>query len=86
MKTGEAVRKRIRELREDLGISEYRLARRTLLPPSTVRSVLNTKSNDPQVGTITLICDGLGVTIREFYNSPLFEDPNMAGEEALDRE
>lgn len=86
MRTGEAVRKRIKELREERGMTEYRLTRNTLLAPSTIKSVLGKKSHDPQVSTITLICDGLGITVREFYNSPLFEDPDMAGEDALDRE
>ncbi len=40
MKTGDAIRKRITELRTERGMSEYRLARKTLLAPSTVKSVL----------------------------------------------
>ncbi len=86
MKTGDAIRKRIKELRLEREMSEYRLIRRSLLAPSTIKSVLTQKSRDPRVSTITLICDALGITIREFYNSPLFEDPDMAGQDALDRE
>lgn len=86
MKTGEAIRKRIKELRLEQDMSEYRLIRRSLLAPSTIKSVLKQKSKDPRVSTVTLICDALGITIREFYNSPLFEDPDMAGLDALDRE
>ena len=42
----------------------YRLIRRSLLAPSTIKSVLTQKSRDPRVSTITLICDALGITIR----------------------
>lgn len=86
MKTGDAIRKRITELRTERGMSEYRLARKTLLAPSTVKSVLQGKSRAPQTDAVAIICAGLGITVREFYNSPLFEDPDTAGEDALERE
>lgn len=86
MKTGDAVRMRITELRKERGMTVYRLTRKSPLAPSTIRSVLDGKSGAPQTDTVTIICHDLGITVREFYNSPLFEDPDMAGEDALKRE
>lgn len=86
MKTGEAIRKRIKELRREKGMTEYQLIQKSLLSPSTIKSVLRGKSRAQNTNTVTTICTDLGITVREFYNSPLFEDPDMAGEDALERE
>lgn len=41
--------------------------------PSTIYSMLNTKSKNPGVMSIQKICDGLEISIREFFDDPLFE-------------
>lgn len=74
MKTVEAIRIRIKELMKEKGMSEYRLISRTGMPPSTVKSVLKGKSENPRVCTITGLCKGLGITVKEFYDSELFDD------------
>ena len=40
--------------------------------PSTIYSLLNTKSKNPGVVTIKIICDGLDISVREFFDSDLF--------------
>ena len=42
------------------------------LSPSTIYSLLNTKSKNPGVVTIKIICDGLEISVREFFDSDLF--------------
>ena len=42
--------------------------------PSTIYSMLNQKSRNPGVVSIKKICDGLEITVREFFDSPLFDD------------
>jgi len=41
--------------------------------PSTIYSMLNEKSQNPGVISIQKICDGLEITMREFFNDPIFE-------------
>ena len=41
---------------------------------STIYSMLNTKSKNPGVITIQKICDAMEISMREFFDSPLFED------------
>ena len=41
---------------------------------STIYSMLNTKSKNPGVVSIQKICDGLGISVREFFDDPLFEN------------
>lgn len=74
MKTGEAIRERIKELIRERRMTEYGLTIKSGMPSSTVRSVMNSKARNPRVSTITLICTGLNITVREFYNSELFCD------------
>ena len=42
--------------------------------PSTVYSMLNEKSRNPGVVPLKKICDGLEISLREFFDSPLFEN------------
>ena len=42
--------------------------------PSTIYSMLNQKSQNPGVVSIKKICDGLEITVREFFDSPLFDE------------
>ena len=44
------------------------------MPPSTVKSILHGKSTNPGIVNIKKIAEGLGVTIREFYDSEIFDD------------
>lgn len=78
MKTAEAIRARIRELMEEKDMSEYCIICETEMPPSTVKSVLKGNSENPRVCTITGLCRGLEITVKEFYDSALFEDWSMA--------
>lgn len=40
----------------------------------TVYSMLNEKSKNPGVVSIKKLCDGLGISIRDFFDSELFDD------------
>lgn len=61
------------------GLTVNALANLCGVPPSTVYSMLNRKSKNPGVVSIQKLCDGLDLTVREFFDSPLFEclDPEI---------
>ena len=40
--------------------------------PSTVKSILYGKSRNPGVVTIKLLCDGLEISLEEFFSGPEF--------------
>ena len=69
----EAVEKRIIELCNQRGIAINALANVSGVSPSTVYSILNQISQNPGICSIKKICDGLDITIREFFNSDLFD-------------
>lgn len=74
MNTKEAVAKRIIQLcdRNNLTINE--LANNSGVPPSTVYSILNTKSKNPGIVTIKKLCDGLGVSLVDFFDGEMFSE------------
>ena len=69
----EAIEKRIFELCHEHNIAINALANISGVSPSTVYSILNEKSQNPGIVSIKKICDGLNITIREFFNSELFD-------------
>jgi len=72
MRIYEATNLRINELRMERRMSEYALIYQTGMPPSTVKSILHGKSQNPGIVNVKKIAEGLGVTIREFYDSDIF--------------
>ena len=67
------VRDRILQLCEERNISINHLATISALPPSSVKNILYGKSQNPKLLTIKLICDGLGITLGEFFSTPAFD-------------
>lgn len=73
MKIQEAVRLRIIELANKFNLSLNKIAGKCEMNTSTLISLLNGHSKSSEVTTISKICYGLGVSVREFFNSPLFD-------------
>ncbi|MDL2317944.1 helix-turn-helix domain-containing protein [Eubacteriales bacterium OttesenSCG-928-A19] len=74
MSTKEAVAERIKALCKERNIAINTLANNAGVPPSTIYSMLNSKSMNPGVVTIKQICDGMDITLREFFDSPIFDN------------
>lgn len=69
----EAVAQRIIELCKEKDLTINALVYKCGLSPSTVYSMLNIKSQNPGVVTIQKICDGLDISLRDFFDSELFD-------------
>ena len=78
MNAKEAVAQRILQLCEQENIAVNALANCAGVPPSTVYSLLNSKSQNPGVVTIQKLCDGMEISLREFFDSELFENLEQA--------
>lgn len=50
------------------------LALRSGLTPSTLKSILYGKSKNPSIVTLRHICDGLDISLEEFFHSRLFRE------------
>ena len=73
MDTISAVKNRILQLCGERNISVNRLASISALPPSSVKNILYGKSQNPKRLTIKMLCDGLGITLGEFFSTPEFD-------------
>lgn len=74
MRTKEAVAQRILELCRERNIAVNTLANISGVSPSTIYSMLNQKSQNPGVVSIKKLCDGFEITVRQFFDSPLFDE------------
>ena len=74
MTTYEAVKKRIYELCAKNNITINKLAYLSGLSRSSLKNILYGKSTNPGVVTIKVICDGLKISLSEFFDSNFFID------------
>lgn len=73
MDTVSTIKNRILQLCGQRNLTINKMARLAALPPSSVKNILYGKSRDPKILTIKKICDGLEITLTEFFNTPEFE-------------
>ena len=74
MNITEAVKKRFDELCYQKGLNYCRLSSISGVPYTTVKSIFYDKSKNPGVATIKKLCDGLGITISEFFDTEYFKN------------
>ena len=74
MRIKEAVAQRIMNLCKERDIAINALGNISGVNPSTIYSMLNSKSQNPGVVSLQKLCDGLEITIREFFDDDLFND------------
>lgn len=72
MSIGDAVRDRILELCQQRGISINKLCTLSGVTQSTVNNIISGRNNSANISTIKKLCDGLGITIVDFFNSERF--------------
>ncbi len=75
MRLVDAVYARIIELVKERQITINALANLSGVPRPTI--VTMTRSSTVKLSTIYGICDGLKITLSEFFNSPLFSPENI---------
>ena len=73
MTTITAVQNRILALCGERDITINKLASLSALPPSSVKNILYGKSQNPKLLTLKMICDGLDITLGEFFSTPEFD-------------
>ena len=74
MKTREAVAQRIINLCKERNLTVNGLATISADPPSTVKNIIYGVSKNPGVVTIKMLCDGLEISLEEFFCDELFKN------------
>ena len=72
MTTRECVAKRIIELCQERHLAINALARSAGMTPTTVKNILNGASQNPGIVTIKMLCDGLDISLIEFFDTEDF--------------
>ena len=71
---GDAIRSRILKLCEERNISINKLSTISGVTQSTVNNIVSGRNNTTTVSTIKKLCDGLEITIKDFFDSNLFDN------------
>lgn len=72
MTVGEAIRQRIIQLCQERNLSFNKLSSMSGVTQSTVNNIISGRNNSTTVSTIKKLCDGLSITIYDFFHSDLF--------------
>ena len=74
MTISEAVTKRLLELCGERGLTINKLCTLSGVTQYTVSDIVNRNTSNTGIATIKKLCDGLEISIRAFFDSPLFDD------------
>ena len=72
MDTYTTVKNRILQLLGERNMSIHKLAMESAIAPSSIKNILYGKSQNPGIVTIKMLCDGFGITLIEFFDTPEF--------------
>lgn len=72
--TVSAIRNRILRLCNERNLTINKLATISAVPPSSLKNILYGKSKDPKITTIKKLCDGLEITLGQFFNTYEFDN------------
>ena len=67
-----AVKNRLLYLCEERKWSINKLATESAVPTSTLKNIIYGKSTNPGIVTLKMLCDGLDISIVEFFDTPEF--------------
>lgn len=73
MSVKKAVAERLIQLCQDRKINIHALGIMSGVSPSTIYSILDQKSKNPGIVTLKKLCDGLNISITEFFNTRTFK-------------
>ena len=73
MDTQKAVADRLLQLCEEKNLSVNALARISAVPPSTLKNIINGGSQNAGVLTLKNLCDGLEISLFDFFNTDTFK-------------
>ena len=77
MKLKEAISKRLTALLEEKKMTAYALFIKSGVSQSTISDLKNMNNDGVNVRIIYELCEGLGIGVKDFFDSPLFERENI---------
>lgn len=80
MTLSNAVKQRIINIANEQGIKIHKLALNSGVPYSTLSSFLNGKCESITLTTLLHICEGTGLTLKDFFDDKLFRKVKIGKE------
>ena len=77
MKLNQAISERLSELLREKGMTQYQLFMKSGVQKSTIGNVINCSYDSVKLRIIHEMCQGLEMSITEFFDSPLFAESNL---------
>lgn len=74
MRIYEATTKRLNNLMKEYNLTPNGLSYRSGVSQATVKSIMNGESKNPGIVTIKKLCDGLGISVNDFFGSDEFKN------------
>ena len=77
MKLNQAISKRLTDLLSERNMTRYRLYILSGVPKSTINNIVICAYDSVKLRIIHELCQGLNISITEFFNSPIFDEENL---------
>ena len=77
MQLNKAVSTRLSELLNERNMTQYQLYMKSGVPKSTIGNVINCSYDSVKLRVIHELCQGLEISVSDFFQSPLFEENNL---------
>lgn len=77
MYTRKQVSLRIQQLCAAHGYNINSLARKSGIPPTTLKNIIYGNSRNPGIVTIKLLCDGMDISLYDFFDSSVFKTAEL---------
>lgn len=77
MKLNQAISQRLSELLAEKSMTQYQLFMKSGVPKSTIGNVINCSYYSVKLRIIHEMCQGMEISLPEFFNSPLFAENNL---------
>lgn len=77
MPLNQAISKRVIQLLEERGMTQYELFMKSGVPRSTIGNVINCAYDSVKLRIIHELCQGFGIGLENFFSSPFFDENNL---------
>jgi transcriptional regulator with XRE-family HTH domain len=77
VKVIEAIAKRIQNILSKKKLSQYAVCKKATLHDSTIYNIYHGNQKHLSVNVLLLLCEGMDVSIVEFFSDPLFAEGNL---------
>lgn len=77
MKLSSAVALRVSNILRERHMSQYRLEKNIAMPHNTMKTLMSERNNSVNLKTVMQIVRGLDMTASQFFDDPIFENPDL---------